>query len=69
MTCEVGMVCTGVSDSGADGVTREMCALFGGSVGQRVEIREHNQLQCGQLWCKLCSADGFACIGYFMIRT
>ena len=53
MTREVGVVCTGVSDSGADGVTREMCALFGGSVGQRVEIREHNQLQCGQLWCKL----------------
>ena len=29
MTREVGVVCTGVSDSGADGVTGEMCALFG----------------------------------------
>ena len=29
MTHEVGVVCTGVSDSGADGVTEEMCALFG----------------------------------------
>ena len=29
MTCEVGVVCTCVSDSGADGVTGEMCALFG----------------------------------------
>ena len=29
MTREVGVECTGVSDSGADGITREMCALFG----------------------------------------
>ena len=29
MTREVGVVCTCVSDSGADGVTGEMCALFG----------------------------------------
>ena len=28
MTREVGVVCTGVSDLEADGVTREMCALF-----------------------------------------
>ena len=29
MTCEVGVVCTGVSNLGADGVTGEMWALFG----------------------------------------
>ena len=29
MIREVGVVCTGVSDSGADGVTGEMCTLFG----------------------------------------
>ena len=29
VTCEVGVICTCVSDSGADGVAREMCALFG----------------------------------------
>ena len=29
MTREVGVVCTGVSNLGADGVTEEMCALFG----------------------------------------
>ena len=28
IACEVGVVCTGVSDSGADKVTGEMCALF-----------------------------------------
>ena len=29
MTREVGVVCTGVSDLGVDGITGEMCALFG----------------------------------------
>ena len=29
IACKVGVVCAGVSDLGADGVTGEMCALFG----------------------------------------
>ena len=37
------------------------------SVGQWVEIGEHDQLQCGQLRCKLCGADGSSCTGYLMI--
>ena len=38
------------------------------SVGQRVEIGEHDQLQCGQLRSKLCSVYRCAFTGDFMIR-
>ena len=52
-------------------ITKELSSpkIYEGSVDQGVEIREHYQFQCGQLWCKLCDADGCACIGYFMIRS
>ena len=36
-------------------------------VGQWVEVGEHDQLQCGQLRGKLCSANGGSCTGYLMI--
>ena len=52
-------------------ITKELSSpkIYEGSVGQGVEIREHDQLQCGQFWCKLYGANGCACIGYFMIRS
>ena len=64
-------VSTDINGGSCNKITKELSSpkIYEGSVGQWVEIREHDQLQCGQLWGKLCSADGCACIGYFMIRS
>ena len=40
-----------INGGSCDKITKELSSpkIYEGSVGQRVEIREHDQLQCGQL--------------------
>ena len=64
-------VSTDINGGSCNKITKELSSpkIYECSVGQWVEISEHDQLQCGQLWCKLCGADGCSCIGYFMIGS
>ena len=51
-------------------ITKELSSskIDESSVGQWIEIGEHDQLQCGQLRSKLCSVYRCAFTGDFMIR-